>query len=72
MKKLLVSITLVIFMMASTLLTACGGGGGGTSEEAGNGGDAAIDYSKTIVFYSTQGDSLQTITANAIASFEAK
>ena len=70
MKKLLVSIMLVIFMMASTLLTACGGGG--TSEEAGNGGDAAIDYSKTIVFYSTQGDSLQTVTANAIAAFEAK
>ena len=70
MKKLLVSITLVIFMMASTLLTACGGGG--TSDDSANGGDAAIDYSKTIVFYSTQGDSLQTVTANAIAAFEAK
>ena len=61
---------LVIFMMASTLLTACGGGG--TSDDSANGGDAAIDYSKTIVFYSTQGDSLQKVTANAIASFEAK
>ena len=71
MKKLLVSIMLVIFMMASTLLTACGGGNTseGTSDD---GGDAAIDYSKTIVFYSTQGDSLQTVTANAIAAFEAK
>ncbi|MBQ3571239.1 MAG: extracellular solute-binding protein [Clostridia bacterium] len=63
MKKLLVSIMLVILMMTSSVLTACGGGEGG--------GDAAIDYSKTIVFYSTQGDKLQTETANAIASFEA-
>ena len=65
MKKLLVSIMLVILMMTSSVLTACGGEGEG-------GGDAAIDYSKTIVFYSTQGDSLQKVTANAIASFEAK
>ena len=64
MKKLLVSIMLVILMMTSSVLTACGGGG----DEP----NAAIDYSKTIVFYSTQGDSLQKETANAIASFEAK
>lgn len=30
------------------------------------------DYEHTIIFYSSQGDALQTITQNAIASFEAK
>lgn len=50
---------LVALMMSSTVLTAC------NTEEP-------IDYSHTIVFYSTQGDSLQAITSNAIASFEAK
>lgn len=32
----------------------------------------ATDYEHTIVFYSTQGDNLQTITKQAIAAFEAK
>ena len=68
MKKLLVSIMLVILMMTSSLLTACGGGA--TSESAGT--EDGLDYSKTIIFYSTQGDALQTVTDNAIASFEAK
>ncbi len=31
-----------------------------------------VDYEHTIIFYSSQGDSLQTITSNAIARFEAK
>ena len=36
-----------------------------------NTGNTGIE-SKTIIFYSTQGDALQQITSNAIASFEAK
>ena len=60
MKKLLVSIMLIVLTMTTTLLTACG-----PKEEP-------TDYSHTIVFYSTQGDSLQAVTTNAIAAFEAK
>ena len=51
---------LVVLMMTSTFLTACG-----EKEEP-------TDYSHTILFYSTQGDSLQSITANAKDAFEAK
>ena len=34
--------------------------------------ESATDYDHTIVFYSTQGDSLQQVTQNAINAFEAK
>ena len=74
MKKLLVSLTALVLVLAmcTFILVACGetnpdapGGGGSTTPDNG-------DYSKTIVFYSTQGDALQKITSNAIAAFEAK
>ena len=32
--------------------------------------ESATDYDHTIVFYSTQGDSLQQVTQNAINAFE--
>ena len=64
MKKLLVSLTAVVLILAmcSVLLVACGDDD--TTD--------TTDYSKTIVFYSTQGDNLQQITENAIKNFEAK
>ena len=74
MKKLIVSLTALVLVLAmcTFILVACGetnpdapGGGGSTTTDNG-------DYSKTIVFYSTQGDALQKITSNAIAAFEAK
>lgn len=34
--------------------------------------EAPVDYEHTIIFYSTQGDSLQQVTANAIKNFEEK
>ena len=74
MKKLIVSLTALVLVLAmcTVVLVACGetnpsGNGGGGSTTPDNG-----DYSKTIVFYSTQGDALQKITSNAIAAFEAK
>ena len=60
MKKLVVlllTLSLVV-AMCSVFLVACN--------------TETIDYTKTIVFYSTQGDSLQQVTTNAIKSFEAK
>ena len=68
MKKLLVSLTALVLILAmcSVLLVACG-------EKDGEDEPAdTTDYSKTIVFYSTQSDALQQITSNAIASFEKK
>lgn len=35
-------------------------------------GEEVVDYDHTIIFYSTQGDSLQKVTANAIEAFEKK
>ena len=60
MKKLVVlmlTLSLVV-AMCSVVLVACN--------------TESVDYTKTIVFYSTQGDALQQITTNAIKSFEAK
>ena len=69
MKKLIVSLTALVLVLAmcTFILVACGSGNG----DGGNTTDN-VDYSKTIVFYSTQGDALQKITSNAIAAFEAK
>ena len=60
MKKLLVSLVILVLMvsMCATILVACN--------------QETVDYSKTIIFYSSQGDALQKITTNAIAAFEAK
>lgn len=60
MKKLSVCILVLVLVLccSATLLSACG--------------TEATDYDHTIVLYTTQGDSLQAVTANAIASFEAK
>lgn len=59
MKKTIVSILVLVLVLscAVTLFAACG---------------EATDYDHTIVFYSSQGADLETVTANAIASFEAK
>ncbi len=59
MKKLIVSVLVVVMLLTAcvTLLAAC---------------DDSTDYDHTIVFYSTQGDSLQKVTKNAIDAFEAK
>ena len=59
MKKLITSLLVLVLVLTCcvTILTSC------------------IDntnYDRTIIFYHTQGDSLQTLTAQAIASFEAK
>ena len=53
------------------------GGNTGDTGNTGNGGNTGgtvdtSDYSHTIIFYSTQGDALQQITSNAIATFEDK
>lgn len=45
---------------------------GAVSLFAGCSTSGTTDYEHTIVFYSSQGDKLQTITENAIAAFEAK
>lgn len=76
MKKLLVSLTAVVLVLAlcSVVLVACGDPSDPSNPDTPNTPNTPDtgDYSKTIIFYSTQGDNLQTITSNAIASFEAK
>lgn len=59
MKKILgiILVVAIVLVCSMALLTACQGN---------------KDYSHTIVFYSSQGDKLQKITADAIARFEAK
>lgn len=59
MKKILSLMLIIAVLMTCcmTIFVAC---------------DSATDYDHTIVFYSSQGDSLQQVTANAIRSFEEK
>ncbi|MCH5159547.1 MAG: extracellular solute-binding protein [Clostridiales bacterium] len=59
MKKLLISMIVVVMLLAGclTIFAAC---------------EDAADYEHTIIFYSSQGDSLQTQTQNAIKTFEEK
>ena len=59
MKKSILSVLLMVFLAA--LMVGC---------EPGN--VTPTDYDKTIIFYSSQGDKLQGLTALAIESFEAK
>ncbi len=59
MKNKLLATLMFVVMLFSTM-AACG-----KTEEP-------VDYEHTIFFYSTQGDALQKVTANAIASFTAK
>lgn len=58
MKKLITSILVIVLLLGCSVavLAACN----------------PTDYDKTIIFYSQQNDNLQKITADAIASFEAK
>lgn len=69
MKKVLSKILALALVFclsgAVSLFAACGNDNGG-------GGAAEVDYEHTIVFYSSQGDNLQTVTQTAIDSFEAK
>lgn len=60
MKKILGTILILAIVMACcmTVFVACD--------------KTTTDYEHTIVFYSSQGDSLQQVTQNAIRSFEAK
>ena len=69
MKKFIVSLTALVMILAMcmVMLVACGDKDGDDDPTP-----DTSDYSKTIIFYSTQGDALQQITSNAIASFEAK
>ncbi len=64
LSKMLVFALVVCLSGAVSVFAGCQVGGG-------NGGSTS-DYSHTIVFYSSQGDSLQKKTLNAIANFEAK
>ena len=59
MKKLLISMVVIVMVLAGclTIFAACDNGG---------------DYDHVIVFYSSQGDSLQKQTQNAINSFQQK
>ena len=61
MKKLIISMLVVVMALAGclTILAACNGGG-------------SSDYDHTIIFYSSQGTSYVPITAKAIAEFEKK
>lgn len=65
LSKILVFALVVCLSGAVSVFAGCQVGGGG-------GGGTTSDYSHTIVFYSSQGDSLQKETLNAIANFEAK
>lgn len=71
MKKVLSKILALALVFclsgAVSLFAACGNDNGD-----GGAGSASVDYEHTIVFYSSQGDNLQKITANAISSFEKK
>lgn len=58
--KLLVFALVIALSGAVSLFAGC------------NPSSETVDYEHTIVFYSSQGDNLQTVTKNAIASFEAK
>ena len=73
MKKLIVSLIALVLVLAmcTFVLVACGETNPSGNGDGGNTTDN-VDYSKTIVFYSTQSDALQKITSNAIAAFEAK
>lgn len=73
MKKLIVSLTALVLVLAmcTFILVACGETNPSGNGDGGNTTDSG-DYSKTIIFYSTQSDALQKITSNAIAAFEAK
>lgn len=63
MKKILTKITVLVLAIclsgAVSLFAGCVGGG-------------QIDYEHTIIFYTSQGDNLVSVTQNAINAFEAK
>ncbi len=63
LSKLLVLTLVIALSGAVSLLAACG--------ESSDGGEV-VDYEHTIVFYSSQGDALQTVTQTAIDAFEEK